>query len=164
MKDSQYHYFILLIFKPNFITTNVFLLHFCCVLRFSLSHSVLFGLFCPPLSYSVHFGFIRWTSFHFYPIESIRSFSVHIGPIWSNSTMSNLVLFGPHWSYSFHSIHIGSLCSNSVHFGLIWSNSVYFDSIWSYPIHIGISFIYPYFHFHVSLRAANVCTWYKIPA
>ena len=53
---------------------------------------------------------------------------------------------------------------NPFHVGPVWSNLVHFDPIWSYSVHIGISSIYPDFRFHDSLRATNVCTWYKIPA
>ena len=159
------------------------------------SHLVLFGLFCPLWSYSVHFsplwsysvdidsirstlvlygpilvlfsqlwsysvrfvhlvlfGLTWSTSIHFVPIESFRIFLAHISPIWCHSiifqfghiwfTFSLFSPFDPYWFTSFQ-------------FGQYWSKSVYFDPIWSYLVHIHISSIYPYFHFHVSLRATN---------
>ena len=65
-------------------------------IRYILSTLVLFNLFCPFRSYSIH-------------IASIHSTSVQFGPIQPTSVMS--VLFHPIWSSSVH----------FVHFGLIWS-------------------------------------------
>ena len=151
--SDMVHYSILCSLQSNLVLFGL--------LWFYSAHSIHFG---PIWSYSVHFSPFWSYLVHFWPIKLIRSFSVNIGPIWSHYIMYNLVLFCPHWSYLFNSIQIGSLCSNSVHVGPVWSNSVHFDPLWSYSVHIGISSIYPNFRFHVSLRATNVCTWYKIPA
>ena len=105
LKTSQHHYFIYLIFKPNFTTTNVFLLYFCCVLQSTL---VLFiairstlVLFSPLWFYLVHFGPIQSTLVLFDPIWSIRSYSVHF------------VHFGPFSPFSL-------IRSTLVQLGLIW--------------------------------------------
>ena len=90
-----------LIFKPNFNTTNVFLLYLCCVLRPNLVHLVLFSPIRSIWSYSVcsvYFG-------------SIRSHSIRFGLI-----RSTLVLFGPLCLYSVHFVHFGLIRSNLVHY------------------------------------------------
>ena len=102
MKALQHHYFIYLIFKPNFTTTNVFLLY-----------SVLFGPHWSILSTSVPFGSIRsiclrWSySLYLVLFGTLWSYSVYyvdFGPLdlfsllWTYSVDS--VLFSPNWSYS----------------------------------------------------------------
>ena len=73
---------------------------------------VLFGLFCPLLSYSVHIS-PNWSN----PSTSVQY--VHFSPIWSMSVLfrpfvliqPRLVLFGPFvlfgtiWSYLVHLVH-----------------------------------------------------------
>ena len=125
MKTSQHHYFIYLIFKLNYTTTNVFLLYFSCTsILFSPSYSihlstlVLFSSFYPLESCLVHSVF----PVHFGYIRSIWSYSVHFGYIWS--TLVLLVYFDPIWS----------ILSTSVLFGLLWFyliHSVQFCSSWS---------------------------------
>ena len=115
-----------------------------------------YSVLCPlgPIwSYLVHINPLWSYLVHFGPIESFRIFSAHISPIWCHSiifqfghiwfTFSLFSPFDPYWLTSFQ-------------FRPYWSKSVYFDPIWSYSVHIHISSIYPYFHFHVSLRATNV--------
>ena len=118
--------------------------------------------FSPIQSYSTHSGFIQFTlvlfgslwfhSIHSVHFGSIRStlvclfFLVDIGLIRSipstsvlfNSfypLRSTLVLFGPLWLYSVHSVHFGSIQSCSVCFGPIWSTLVLLGPFWSYSVH-----------------------------
>ena len=87
LKASQHHYFVHLIFKSNFTTTNVFLLYFSCVLQSTL---VLFG---PLWSYFVHIGHMQSNSIHsinFGLFSPSWSYLVHFGSIWSRSMHSVL--------------------------------------------------------------------------
>ena len=107
-------------------------------------HSIFFG---PIWSYLVQmdlfspFSPLKFDSVLFSPL---RSYSVHIGSIWST-----LVLFCPHWSYSVHSFHCGttwSICPlwfyfvYFVYFGPIQSTLVQFrplHSNFSYTVQFG---------------------------
>ena len=117
-------------FKPNFTTTNMLLLYFYCVLRTLGPIQSILVLFSPLQLTSVQIG-------------SNRSYSVHIGPIWS--IMSTLVLFCPLRSYSIHLVFLVHYCpirstlvlfnplcplrSNLVLFGPILFTLVPFDPI-----------------------------------
>ena len=98
LKASQHHYFIYFILKPNFTRTNMFLLYLCCVLlSFSVHfgrirfYSAQFGLSCPLRFYSVHFGHILFYSVHFGLIQFNFVHFFHLGYV--RSIMSTLVLF-----------------------------------------------------------------------
>ena len=124
------HNIIIFIFKPNFTTTNVFLLYYCCALWSYLIHFVHIG----PLQYTLVLFGTHWFYFvPFNPIQSILStsvvfgsfyplwsYSVHISPIWS--ILTTLICFGP----------IQSILSTLVlfcPFGPLWSYLIHFDTI-----------------------------------
>ena len=150
MKASQHHHFIYLIFKPNFITTNVFLFYLCCVLRSILVH---YGpLWSYPiwsihsyLVYLVHFSPIlvhngpSVNSIHF---DHIRPNLVPLHPIWPT------FLFGPFcplWSYSIHLVLLAPLWSYLVLFNPIRSTLVLFNPLWFYLVHFGLIWLVHHF-------------------
>lgn len=88
-----------------------------------------------------HFRLKESTLVSFCPIQSIRSTSVHFGPLWPLlSIRSNLV----------HSVHLGLIRSISVHFGysvlfcpfgpvgIIRSTLIYFGSLLYILVHLGL--------------------------
>ena len=119
----------------------------------------LFNLPWSCLVHSVHIG-------PFYPLWSIRSYSVNFAPIWSTS-----VLLGKLCSYL---VHFSPIRSTLVIFGpiwFIWSYSNHFGPFWStslYSVHFLCTYIMEKYRFGLRAQILNpnllyiyVCVYIK---